>query len=394
MKITRRSALLSTAAAAALPTAARAQKASDTLRIQFVDAVPNVDMYYNSQRTGLILAHHAWDMLVHRDPATFESKPLLATEWKFAEDNSLDLKIRQGVKFHDGSPLTADDVVYTLNMASNPDSKVATPSNYAWIDKAEKTGDYSVRVSEYGPGWMRTIAHAFNSMTSKLQSQDQQRRHLMADIAHELRNPLAALQGRLEGMLDGVYPRDEAQINAVLQETQMLTRLVDDLRTLAHSESGTLALQKESTDMGVLVNDAVTAFSADAAERKVTLDVQAASDLPLMEVDPLRIREVLTNLISNALRHTPEGGRVTVAGSSTSESVVLSVSDTGSGIPATELPKIFDRFYKGRASRGSGLGLTIARNLVVAHGGEIHADSVEGRGTVISIRLPLRPRQS
>ena len=255
-------------------------------------------------------------------------------------------------------------------------------------------GDYSVRVSEYGPGWMRTIAHAFNSMTSKLQSQDQQRRHLMADIAHELRNPLAALQGRLEGMLDGVYPRDEAQINAVLQETQMLTRLVDDLRTLAHSESGTLALQKESTDMGVLVNDAATAFSADAAERKVTLDVQAATDLPLMDVDPLRIREVLTNLISNALRHTPEGGRVTVAGSSTSESVVLSVSDTGSGIPATELPKIFDRFYKGRASRGSGLGLTIARNLVVAHGGEIHADSVEGRGTVISIRLPLRPRQS
>jgi peptide/nickel transport system substrate-binding protein len=150
VKITRRSALLSTAAAA-LPVSARAQKAADTLRIQFVDAVPNVDMYFNSQRTGLILAHHAWDMLIHRDPVTFESKPLLATEWRFAEDNSLDLKIRQGVKFHDGSPLTAEDVAYTLNMAANPDSKVATPSNYAWIDKVEKTGDYAVSIKMKKP---------------------------------------------------------------------------------------------------------------------------------------------------------------------------------------------------------------------------------------------------
>jgi len=151
VKITRRSALLSTAAAAALPASARAQKAADTLRIQFVDAVPNVDMYFNSQRTGLILAHQAWDMLVHRDPETFESKPLLATEWRFAEDNSLDLKIRQGVKFHDGSPLTAEDVAYTLNMAANPESKVATPSNYAWIDKVEKTGDFSVSIKMKKP---------------------------------------------------------------------------------------------------------------------------------------------------------------------------------------------------------------------------------------------------
>lgn len=151
MKITRRTALLSTAAAAALPSAARAQKASDTLRIQFVDAVPNVDMYFNSQRTGLILAHQAWDMLVHRDPETFESKPLLATDWKFVSPSQLDLNIRQGVKFHDGSPLTADDVAYTLNMASNPESKVATPSNYAWMEKVEKTGEFSVSIKMKRP---------------------------------------------------------------------------------------------------------------------------------------------------------------------------------------------------------------------------------------------------
>jgi signal transduction histidine kinase len=237
-------------------------------------------------------------------------------------------------------------------------------------------------------GLFRRVVRVFGGMQSRLQANEVQRRHLMADIAHELRNPLAVLQGRLEGMLDGVYPRDEAQISAVLQETRMLSRLVDDLRTLAHTESGTLALQKEPTDPGVLVNEAAASFSAEAAERKVTLDVHAAPDLLLIEVDPLRIREVLTNLISNAMRHTPEGGRVSVDASANVKSIVVSVSDTGSGIPAADLPKIFDRFYKGRASRGSGLGLTIARNLVDAHGGEIRADSVEGKGTTVTVMLP------
>jgi len=252
-------------------------------------------------------------------------------------------------------------------------------------------GDYSVRTREYGPRWMRTLARAFNSMTSKLQAQDLQRRHLMADIAHELRTPLAVLEGRLEGMLDGVYPRDEAQIAAVLQETRMLTRLVDDLRTLAHTESGTLALQKEATDLGILVDEAAAAFSAEAGERRITVTVTAPPDLPLVNVDPLRIREVLVNLISNAMRHTPEGGRVSVAVALLPASIAVTVSDTGAGINAEELPKIFDRFYKGHASRGSGLGLTIARNLVVAHGGEIRADSVEGKGTDVTVTLPLQP---
>jgi peptide/nickel transport system substrate-binding protein len=143
--LSRRTVLITAASAAAAPSAF-AQKSADTLRIQFIDAVPNVDMYFNSQRTGLILAHQAWDMLVHRDPETFAIKPALATDWKLAEDNTLDLTIRQGVKFHDGSPLGPDDVVYTINMAANPESKVATPSNYAWIDKVEKTGDWTVRM--------------------------------------------------------------------------------------------------------------------------------------------------------------------------------------------------------------------------------------------------------
>lgn len=136
----------------------------------------------------------------------------------------------------------------------------------------------------------------------------------------------------------------------------MLTRLVDDLRTLAHTESGTLALQKEPTDLGILINDAVAAFAADAAERQVTLDVSVLPDLPLVDVDPLRIREVLTNLISNAMRHTPSGGRVAVGADAKADSVVLTISDTGAGIAAGDLPKIFDRCYKGSGSGGRDWG--------------------------------------
>ena len=249
-------------------------------------------------------------------------------------------------------------------------------------------GDYSTRTPERGPHWMRTLARAFNSMTSRLEVQDRQRRDLMADIAHELRTPLAVLQGRLEGMLDGIYPRDEKQLAALLQDTQMLARLVEDLRTLAHSESGTLTLQKESTDLAILVNETAASFAGEAAERHIQLDVDAAPNLPLVDIDPVRIREVLTNLVSNALRHTPAGGRVTVTASTRPNAVVFAVSDTGQGIAADDLPRIFDRFYKGHGSRGSGLGLTIARNLVAAHGGELRAESEEAQGTTMTVSLP------
>ena len=253
-------------------------------------------------------------------------------------------------------------------------------------------GDYTTRAPERGPRWMRTVAHAFNSMTSKLEVQDRQRRDLMADIAHELRTPLAVLQGRLEGMLDGIYPRDEGQLSALLQDTRTLARLVEDLRTLAHTESGTLTLQKESTDVAILVNETAASFASEAAERHIQLDVDVAPNLPLVDIDPVRIREVLTNLVSNALRHTPAAGRVTVTVSTRPNAMVFAVSDTGQGIPANDLPRIFDRFYKGHGSRGSGLGLTIARNLVVAHGGEIHAESVEREGTTMTFSVPTQGR--
>ncbi len=164
-------------------------------------------------------------------------------------------------------------------------------------------GEYSVRVVERGPPFLRSYTRAFNTMVERLQSQDALRRQLMADVAHELRTPLSVIQGRLEGLLDGVYPRDDERLRLVLDETRVLGRLIEDVRTLAHSESGTLTLQRESTDVSVLVGDVVRSLSALAESNGVRLESRCAADLPLMDLDPLRMREVLTNVVTNA--HSP-----------------------------------------------------------------------------------------
>lgn len=260
------------------------------------------------------------------------------------------------------------------------------------VDAAERValGDFKVRVAEYGPPWLRSVAAAFNSMTARLELQQRQRRDLMADIAHELRTPLSVMQGRLEGMLDGVYPRDEVHVTQVLDDTRLLARLVEDLRTLAHSESGTLRLEKEPTDLAVLLEEALTSSKPEADARGVETTGQYPADLPLMDIDPLRIREVVTNLVSNAVRYSPRGSTVRIEAEADPARVTIRVRDTGPGISAEDLPHIFDRFYKGTASTGSGLGLTIARSLVVAHEGTITADSRVGAGTTIIVTLPIR----
>ncbi len=245
-----------------------------------------------------------------------------------------------------------------------------------------------MRVRETGPPFVRSLARAFNTMTARLKTQDDLRRQLMADVAHELRTPLAVIQGRLEGILDGVYARDEAQIKELLGDTRVLGRLVEDLRTIANAEAGALRLQYELTDVAVLAGETVQSFRAQADTQKTSLSVTAAAGLPLIDIDPVRIREVLTNLVSNALRHTPAGS-ITIAISEDRESLVIDVRDTGSGIPSEDLPKIFDRFSKSQSSRGSGLGLAIARQLVTAHSGTITAASEPGRGTIITVTLPL-----
>jgi signal transduction histidine kinase len=258
------------------------------------------------------------------------------------------------------------------------------------MDAADRVadGDYSVRVREHGPPPMRALAHSFNTMTERLQRADRVRRDLMADVAHELRTPVTVLQGRLEGLLDGVYPRDDRQITEALDETHVLSRLIEDLRTLALTDAGALPLQKESTDLAGLVNEVARSLHAEAGRKGVALNVTTAADDVTMELDPLRIREVLTNLVSNALRHTPPGGAIGIALSGTDGVAAVRVSDTGEGMSAEAVDRMFDRFYKGSTSRGSGLGLTIAKGIVTAHGGEITASSEPGKGTVVTFTLP------
>jgi signal transduction histidine kinase len=211
--------------------------------------------------------------------------------------------------------------------------------------------------------------------------QDRLRRQLMADVAHELRTPLAILQGRVEGLLDGVYPRDEHHLAELLEETRHLSRLVEDLGTLAHAEAGALELRKETVDLGDLIRDVAASLPRPVA-------VVVPPELPAIEADPVRIRQVLLNLLANALRHTPVEGAVAVEVEAGPRWILLRVRDSGSGIAPEDLPRIFERFQKGSDSGGSGLGLAIARKLVLAHGGDIGIESAPGKGTEVTVSLP------
>ena len=252
-------------------------------------------------------------------------------------------------------------------------------------------GDYSVRVQEKGPPEVHSLTRSFNSMAERLQVSDQQRRNMLADISHELRTPITVIQGTVEGMLDGVYPADEARLKSIIEETQILSRLVEDLRTLALAESGALRLKREPTNLAGLIRDSVSGFEAQAKEKDIQIELALAEEEDA-SVDPQRIREVLTNLLSNALRYTPRGGNIKVnlteAGLGTERNVTISIADSGPGIESVLLPHVFDRFYKSSDSGGMGLGLSIAKYLVEAHSGKIRAESEVGQGTKIIFSFP------
>jgi signal transduction histidine kinase len=250
-------------------------------------------------------------------------------------------------------------------------------------------GDYSARVVEKGPREIRSLARTFNNMASRLHETDEKRRNLLADVTHELRTPLTVIQGNLEGMLDGVYPADETNLRSLLDETNLLSRLVEDLRTLALAESGALKLKKAPTDLTMLARDVGATFQSQAETAGVALTVEAAADIPWLDVDPGRIRQVLSNLLANALRYTPAGGSICVKVGLDTDHILLDVADTGPGIPAEDLPHVFERFYKSTDSGGMGLGLAIAKHLITAHHGTISAESLPGQGTTIHISLPL-----
>lgn len=275
--------------------------------------------------------------------------------------------------------------------------------------QAVAAGDLSVRVPVRHSGEIRELEIAFNTMTERLSRADELRRNLTADIAHELRTPLSVVRGKVEGVLDGVYPASTEHLEPVLDEIKLLTRLVEDLHLLSLAEAGQLSLEKRATDIVALLRDAQVNFAPQAADRDVTL----ALDLPSEETDEFaiqvmadgrRIAQVLGNLLTNALRHTPPGGRVTTSVAISGEMARVSVADTGAGIPSDDLPHIFERFWRGEKSRsravgGAGLGLAIAKYLVQAHGGEIGVISpamldlhCEGaKGTTFYFTLPLAP---
>ena len=252
-------------------------------------------------------------------------------------------------------------------------------------------GDYSVRVDVKGTPEIRSLLHGFNSMAERLQLTDQQRRNMLADVSHELRTPITVIQGNVEGILDGMYPADETRLKSILEETQILSRLVEDLRTLALAESGALRLKREPTNLAELIRDTVSNFEAQTREKEITISTSLGESEDV-NIDPQRIREVLTNLLSNALRYTPRGGEVKVSVTESSSgperAITISVEDNGPGIESKDLPHIFDRFYKSSDSGGMGLGLSIAKYLVEAHGGKIWAESEMGKGTKISFALP------
>ncbi|HUF39314.1 MAG TPA: ATP-binding protein [Anaerolineales bacterium] len=262
---------------------------------------------------------------------------------------------------------------------------------------AVEGGDLSVRLPENNSDMYSDLFKRFNKMVVELERAEQQRRNLTADIAHELRTPLHIIQGNLEGVLDGVYQPTPEHLNATLDETRLLTRLVNDLQTLSLAETGQLPLHLTRFPLADLIDDLTGGFSPQAAALGISLNADIDDPARQMTADYDRLNQVLSNLVSNALRYTPAGGRITIETGSPvrdDRAVRIRIADTGSGIPPADLPFIFDRFWRGDKSRSerthSGLGLAIAKQLVHAHGGTIEAQSAgqPEQGTAFVIELP------
>jgi len=254
-------------------------------------------------------------------------------------------------------------------------------------------GDFSQRVKTKDKGELGDLAQAFNSMSNDLERAEKLRQNMVADIAHELRTPLSNVQGYLEALRDGVIKPDAETIRSLSEEATLLSRLVDDLQELSLAEAGELKLNCQTEDIAELINQTVAAVQAQATTKGASVFIDLPDKLPPVNIDSHRISQVLRNLLENAVAHTAKGGSITVAAKQQGNWVEVSVTDNGEGIPAEDLPNIFERFYRvdksrARATGGSGLGLTIAKRLVEAHGGKIEAQSELGKGSRFTFTLP------
>ena len=255
-------------------------------------------------------------------------------------------------------------------------------------------GDFSQRVNFRARGEVGELAQAFNSMAGDLQRAQERQRNMVADVAHELRTPLANIRGYLEAARDGVITPDTETISSLYDEAGLLSRLVDDLQELTLAEAGELKLVRQEQDITPLIEQAARALAAPIAAKQISLSLDLPGGLPAVDIDANRIGQVVRNLMANAIAHTPPQGTVAVTARQLEGAVEVTVADSGYGISPQDLPYIFERFYRvdrsrARATGGSGLGLTIAKSLIEAHGGKIEVHSQEGQGTRFTFSLPL-----
>src|SRR3954454_7272533 len=259
----------------------------------------------------------------------------------------------------------------------------------ALMDAADRVadGEYTTRVGPVPGRPYQRLADAFDEMTARLQTNEERRRELLADVAHELRTPLQAIRGATEAMLDGLYPADEEHLRPVMERTDLMARLLDDLRTLSMAEAGVLELHRDTVDPRAAVADSVAA--ARSTDDGIAIDVINEGAPSTIDADPLWLTEILTNLLANAARYTPHGGHVTVTVSPDGADGARFIVDyTGPCISPDQLPRVFDRFVRSADRGGTGLGLAIAKRLVEAHGGTIEAGVAPGGGTRMRFAIP------
>lgn len=255
-------------------------------------------------------------------------------------------------------------------------------------------GDYSERVDVGGGKEVEELGDAFNTLASGLEKNEELRQNMVADIAHELRNPLATLRGQLELLQDGKISYDRETADSLMEDALMLSRIVEDLRQLSLVDAGQLEFELQPVEPPKILGDVFSRFEHEASGRGVKLELDPTPDLPAIKADPVRLAQVLGNIVANSIAHTESGDSVRLGAVPSEGAVEFTVADTGAGLSPEELPHIFDRFYRtdksrARATGGAGLGLSIAKGLVEAQGGRIWAESEGGKGTSIHFTIPL-----